>query len=112
MRLLANSGRVPALSPGDLAALPLIALVAGAVWLAATPLRHAHSRRQERRADQFALALTGGADAFSAAIRRLGAQHLAEERPSPLTQWLYHRHPSVAERLAIADSYAKVKSTN
>ena len=87
--------------PGDLAALPLIALVAGTVWLAATPLRHAQSRRQERRADQFALALTGGADAFSAAIRRLGSRYMAEERPSRLTRWLYYRHPSVAERLAL-----------
>ena len=89
--------------PGELAALPFIALVAGVVWLAGTPLRLAHSRQQERRADRFALALTGGADAFSAAIRRLGAQHLAEERPSTVTQWFYHRHPSVTERLAIAD---------
>ena len=69
-----------------------------AVWLATTPLRHAHSRAQERRADRFALAVTGGADAFTAAIRRLGAQHLSEERPSSMTQWLYHRHPTVAER--------------
>jgi STE24 endopeptidase len=110
--LLAGSARVPARSPGDLAALPFIALVAGAVWLVATPIRHAHSRRQERRADQFALRLTGGAEAFSAAIRRLGAQHLAEERPSPLTQWLYHRHPSVAERLATASAYAKAKTAS
>lgn len=86
----------------DLAALPLIALVGGAVWLLATPIRHAQSRRQERRADQFALELTGGADAFAAAIRRLGDRHLAEERPSRLTRWLYYRHPSVAERLALA----------
>ena len=35
--------------------------------------------------------------AFSAAIRRLGAQHLAEERPSALTQWLYPP-PSVGDR--------------
>ena len=105
--LLLATSSVPALAPGDLAALPFIALVAGAVWLAATPIRHAHSRRQERRADQFALTLTGGAEAFSAAIRRLGAQHLAEERPSAMTQWLYHRHPSVAERLARASAYAK-----
>ena len=90
------------LGPGDLAALPFIALVAGAVWLATTPLRHAHSRAQERRADRFALALTGGADAFSAAIRRLGAQHLSEERPSAVTQWLFHRHPTIGERLAMA----------
>jgi STE24 endopeptidase len=88
--------------PSDLAALPLVALVAGGVWLAATPIRHAQSRRQERRADRFALALTGSADAFTAAIRRLGERHLSEERPSRLTRWLYYRHPSVAERLALA----------
>lgn len=88
--------------PADLAALPLVALVGGCVWLAATPIRHALSRRQERRADRFALALTGTADAFAAAIRRLGERHLSEERPSRLTRWLYYRHPSVAERLALA----------
>ena len=89
----------------DLASLPFIALVAGGFWLAATPLRHAHSRGQERRADAFALRLTGNADAFSAAVRRLAARHLAEERPSMLTQWLYHRHPSVADRLALASTF-------
>jgi len=89
----------------DLAALPVIALAALAVWLLATPLRHAESRRQERRADRFALELTGHADAFAAAIRRLGARHLAEERPTALTRWFYHRHPSVSERLALAETY-------
>ncbi len=89
----------------DLAALPLLALVAGVVWLAATPLRHGQSRRHERRADEFALGLTGGTDAFAAAIRRLGARHLSEEQPSALTRWLFHRHPSVAERLALADKF-------
>ena len=89
----------------DLAALPLIATVAGAVWILATPLRHAESRRQERLADALALVLTGGADAFGAAIRRLGERRLAEERPSTLTRWLFHRHPSVKERLAMAETY-------
>lgn len=98
--------------PGDLAALPVIALVAAGVWLAATPLRHAQSRDQERRADRFALKLTGGADAFGAAIRRLSAQHLAEERPSAFTRWLFHRHPSVAERLALASEFAKAGATS
>jgi STE24 endopeptidase len=93
--------------PDDLAALPSLMLVAGAVWTAATPVRHAISRRQERRADMFALAVTGGAEAFTAAVRRLGAQHLAEERPSTLTRWLFQRHPSVAERVALADAYRR-----
>ena len=92
-------------SAGDVAALPLIALVTAGVWLLATPLRHAQSRAQERRADRFALKMTGGAEAFGAAVRRLSAQHLAEERPSTLTRWLFHRHPPVAERLALADRF-------
>jgi STE24 endopeptidase len=91
--------------PADLASLPLIALTAMSLWAALTPLRHAQSRRHERRADVFALSWTGQADAFGAAVRRLSAKHLADERPSTLTRWLYHRHPPVAERLALAESY-------
>src|SRR5260221_2075154 len=95
--------------PGALAALPLSGLVTGGVWLMSTPARHALSREQERSADRFALSLTGGADAFGAAIRRLSARHLAEERPSTLTRWLFHRHPSVAERLALAETFRRAR---
>jgi STE24 endopeptidase len=91
----------------DLAALPLTGAVAFAAWVVATPLRHAESRRQERLADAMALVLTGGADAFGAALRRLGERRLAEEHPSALTRWLYHRHPSVSERLAMAEAYKR-----
>lgn len=91
-------------SAGELAALPLIALIVGSVWLLSAPIRHAVSRWQERRADAFALGLTGRADAFQAAIRRLAARHLAEERPSRLTRWWFHRHPSVGERLRLAET--------
>lgn len=90
-----------------LAELPLVALAAGLVWIASAPLRHALSRWQERRADTFALKLTGRPDAFQAAVRRLAATHLAEERPSRLTRWLFHRHPSAAERLAAAAAFER-----
>jgi STE24 endopeptidase len=106
----ALAGVAPALGlagPGDVAALPFLTLVAGSVWLVLTPLRHAHSRLQERRADEFALALTGGAEAFSSAIRRLGARHLVEDRPSFLTRWLYHRHPTLEQRLALSSAYRR-----
>jgi STE24 endopeptidase len=92
---------------GDLAALPLIALVTYGLWILSTPLLHAQSRRHERRADTFALTMTDGAEAFGSAVVRLGSRHLAEERPSALTRWLYHRHPSVAERLALADAFRR-----
>ena len=95
---------------GDLAALPLVALVTFGIWILATPLRHAQSRGHERRADTYALALTGGVEAFGAAVTRLGARHLAEEHPSAITRWMYHSHPSVAERLALAESFHKARS--
>ena len=101
-------GAAPSLrlaGPHDLAALPFVALVAGCVWLLLTPIRHAHSRLQERRADEFALALTDGADAFSSAIRRLGARRLVEDHPSFVTRWLYHRHPTMEQRLAVAATH-------
>jgi STE24 endopeptidase len=94
-------------SVAELGSLPLVALVTAAVWAAATPARHALSRHQERRADVFALALTGNAEAFAAAIRRLAAKHLTEERPSRLVRWLFFTHPPIAERLAYAAAWQR-----
>ena len=93
--------------PADaLPALPIIALGASAVWIAVTPARHALSRWQERRADQFALAVTGEADAFATAVRRVGERNLIEDRPDTLTRWFFHRHPTIEERLAMAGAMA------
>jgi hypothetical protein len=48
------------------------------------------------------LAVTGEADAFAAAVRRVGERNLIEDRPDTLTRWLFHRHPTIEERLAMA----------
>jgi STE24 endopeptidase len=86
----------------DPAGVPLLAASAGAVSLCLLPLGLALSRRHERRADRFALDLTKNPDAFMTAMRRLGAQNLAEEHPSRVVQWLFHSHPPLEERLAAA----------
>jgi len=88
--------------PGDLSALPLLILAAGAVSLLLAPLSNAWSRHNERRADRFALTLTGQAAAFISAMKRLGAQNLAEERPSRLVVWFFHTHPTMDQRIAAA----------
>jgi len=88
--------------PGDPAGLPLLLLCGGGVMLAATPLVNAVSRRNERSADEFAIALTRHSDAFVSAMRRLAAQNLAEESPSRTTVWLFHTHPPIDERIAQA----------
>lgn len=91
----------------DPAGLPLLLLGAGAVSLALVPLANALSRRAERRADRFALTLTKRPDAFISAMRRLGAQNLAEEHPSRLVRALFYTHPPIPERVAAARAFAK-----
>lgn len=93
--------------PSDLAALPFLALSAGSAWAIATPVRLAQSRAHERRADRYALGLTREAGAFGAAVRRLSARHLVEHEPPALARWFFHSHPPVAERLAMAERFAK-----
>src|SRR5262249_29331027 len=88
--------------PADLAALPIMILAGGAGSLLLAPLSNAWSRRNERRADHFALTLTGRPAAFVSAMRRLGAQNLAEERPSRLSLWFFHTHPTIDDRIASA----------
>lgn len=88
--------------PDDVAGLPLLVAVAGGCSLALVPWLNALSRRHERRADRFALDLTQNPEAFITAMKRLGQQNLAEEQPSRLTEWLFHSHPPLAERIAEA----------
>ena len=88
--------------PADPRGLPLILLVGGAVMVATTPLMNSLSRHNERRADRFALDLTGRGNAFVSAMRRLAAQNLSEENPSRVSVWLFHTHPPIEERIASA----------
>ena len=92
-------------SPSDPGGLPLLVLAAGVVSLAAAPLLNALSRRNERRADRYALALTGQPAAFISAMRRLATQNLAEEDPSRAVLWLFHTHPPIAERIETASRF-------
>ncbi len=87
---------------GDVAGLPALLLVIGAVSTALRPLSNAFSRRMERAADRFAIELTGNPEAFASAIERLGTQNLTEERPPLLARWFFYTHPPVAERIAAA----------
>lgn len=97
-----SAGRFGLQGEADVAGLPLLLLSAGAVSLVMLPAAHALSRAHERRADRFALTLTKNPSAFVSAMKRLGAQNLAEEEPSPLVQWLFYSHPPIRERIAAA----------
>jgi STE24 endopeptidase len=89
----------------DIAGLPLLVLAASAVSLVMLPVARGMSRAFERSADRFALELTQNPVAFISAMRRLGAQNLAEEDPSRVVQWLFYSHPPMLERIAAARAF-------
>lgn len=88
--------------PADPAGLPWLALVLLGVGLAATPAVNSFSRRLERQADDFALAVTGDPGAFVRALERLAALNLAERRPPRWKEVLLFSHPSIERRIARA----------
>ena len=90
--------------PADVAGVPLVALAAAGTFVLLAPVTNGISRSQERRADRFALAMTRDPDALLSGLRRLGAEHLAEERPSRVVEWLFHSHPPLAARLEAASA--------
>lgn len=92
----------------DVAGLPLLMVVGGALSLMLVPLANALSRRHERRADQFAIELTQNAGAFVSAMRRLGAQNLSEDRPSRLVELLFYTHPPLHQRIASARAWQPI----
>ncbi len=89
--------------PGDIAALPLFVLVMGAYGLVTMPLSNAFSRWRERRADEYALKVTGNGPAFASALTRLANQNLADADPEPWVEFLLYSHPALGKRIAMAE---------
>jgi STE24 endopeptidase len=87
----------------DRRSLPVLGLAFSIVGLALTPAQLAYSRHIERRADRYAIALTGQPRAYADAMRRLAASNLADPQPPRLITWLLHSHPPLAERIAAAE---------
>jgi len=63
------------------------------------PLESAVSRKFEREADDFALALMKTAESMRAALKRLAADNLSNLNPHPLYAWFYYSHPPLVERI-------------
>jgi STE24 endopeptidase len=102
-------GRPPFLlrSPHDPAGIPLVLLLSTlGLWLA-LPVENAVSRHFERQADAAALELTGQADVFIAAEKRLARENLSNVAPAPFTVWLFSSHPPAVERIRMAEEWKR-----
>jgi STE24 endopeptidase len=90
---------------GDVASLPLVLLLVGAVSLIVDPFTLAVSRHFEREADRFALEITRANHAGATAFAIMQQENLAVPRPGRLYTWFRASHPSVGERIDFFNDY-------
>ena len=90
----------------DEASFPVVALLLSLLGFGLAPLQAAFSRAIERRADGYALALTGNGEAYASAMARLASLSLADPDPPKPVVWLLYLHPPVAERIRRARSFS------
>ncbi len=83
--------------------LPLLMLVLTVFALLLEPLQNIISRRYERQCDQYALQRTGMKQAYVSAFRKLAKLNKSDPDPHPLEVYLFHSHPPIQERLAMAE---------
>ena len=93
--------------PADFANLPLFALVITGLSLVLLPAVNAHSRFMERQADAYALRAIPGSPAFVSSMDKLAELNLAERKPDPWIEFIFHSHPSIEKRVAFAEKFCR-----
>lgn len=92
---------------GTAGALPPLALAAALVTAPVGLIGNRLSRAIERRADAYALALSGAADAFISFWRTITLQNVGEVEPPGWANKLLATHPPTLERIGAAVAYAR-----
>lgn len=92
--------------PSDFANLPLLILVTLIVSLLLLPAVNGFSRRMERAADAYAVRSIEEPSVFVSGLERLATLNLAERRPHPLIEFLFHSHPSIESRIEFIRSFS------
>ena len=100
--------RAGAAGPGDGQVVGLRLFLSAVGTLVSTPVQTMVSRHVEARADLHALDLTGDPASFTAVQRSLGAANLNDPDPPAIWQWAFGSHPTVPQRIAFAEDWAKV----
>ena len=89
----------------EIAALPLLMLIAGVITFLTSPFGAWLSRKYEYEADRFAVETTGNLDVFKSTMEKLAFQNLADEEPPKLVEFWFHSHPSIKKRMEAAEKY-------
>ena len=92
---------------GTAAVIPAGALAVGLVSSAVTTVANQLSRRIERRADAYALMLTGAPEPFIAFEKRIALKNIADPDPPRWLTFLMASHPPAVERIGAGVAYAR-----
>ncbi len=92
----------------DLAALPLLAIVFGLLFLGVLPIMNTVSRYAEGQADQYELEIVRKPDAFITCMVKLCDQNLRYANPHPLIEIVFYDHPSGKNRVQRALNYRQL----
>ncbi len=84
--------------------LPLLMFALTLFSLLLEPLQNVISRRFERQCDLYALQTSGLRDAYLSAFRKLAKLNKDDPNPNALEVFLFHSHPPIGERLALANA--------
>ncbi len=85
---------------------PLVAALVAVGTLASAPAQNVVSRAVEARADRTALEATHDTASFTALQERLATRSLADPTPPRWSQIWFGSHPTVLQRLGIAEAMA------
>jgi STE24 endopeptidase len=99
--------RAGASGPGDGQVVGLLLFLFAVGTLVSTPVQNLVSRHIEARADLHALDLTEDPASFIAVQRQLGVTNLSDPDPPAVWQWAFGSHPTVPQRIAFGQDWAK-----
>jgi STE24 endopeptidase len=91
----------------DPAGFPMLALLVVLIGFLLAPAMNGVSRHIEKMADLYELEVTGDPAAAIASFRTLSKTNLSDPEPPPFIEFWLYSHPSLAKRIASAESYAR-----
>jgi STE24 endopeptidase len=102
--------RAGADSAGDPRVVPLVLFLVAVGSLVSGPVQNLVSRHVEARADVHALDLTDDPDTFIGMQRGLARTNLSDPDPPAAWQWFFGSHPTLAQRVALAEDWAELQT--
>ena len=109
--LFFSASRMGFTSIADIGTLPLFSLVLFIFMLITMPINNLFSRHLERQADKFSIEITNDPAAFQSCMKKLSSQNLADVSPNPIIHFIMHSHPSIKERIAMAQHYIATRQS-